>query len=585
MSNVTAAVNGNGTMPVASTIVSHFHQRRSITATEANTVNAVVLAASAEVTEDDRTTLFALSDKQTNKILDEFDMVECTAFVDYAFSHNWEYRDGVPELLVKILQVFSYSIASKMLAGKTVQPENISKARNDWQAVACIVGQEVAYGSADCHVLQVTSIEPIATLYRDKNKISDAGVSYSVPVKTTGYLVNGKYTCFANYDIDQVYSNTGKYAGCWFNVTESAGNPGKYVFSCRKVKGDVITRVDKFGNERYSRPNIGIAPTTSFLRTLYGLILSRFVTQERGGIATGHNDLAAETRDCRRAAGVRESDSDFDMVFDSPYFSDNDKNLVKALELTVLEADEYKAETDDLRYLVNQTLKSMGPVWRRNYEAVTNQAIHVRKFQRMVKTLKKTVRRVFNRMAREVQAEMPVAKLKETFVILPDVVDNVPVDYGIQLKARPILKSWEDIWHEVISRPNYHPRPIQTSESIPVTQFPCNVKLDTCVDGIEDLSDVVMTVTKRGHRYNIHGSTGYVETVISWANDRMLSHHLSDDDKIIIELAKIGYGMPDVPKVIATPKRSKATEFWDLIRGQFHRISRVDVTCDYCDCI
>lgn len=459
-----------------STIVSHFHTRRSISTAEANAVNAVVLAAHEQVTEDDHTTLFALSDKQTNEILDEFDMVECTAFVDYAFSHNWEYRDGVPDLLVKILQVFSHSIASKMLAGKVVQPENVVKARNDWQSIACIVGQEVAYGSADCHVVQAKSIEPLGEMYRMSNVVADSGISYSARIKTTGYLVNGKYTCFANYDIDQVYSNTAQYAGCWFNVTESDGNPGKYVFSCRKVKGDVVTKVDKFGNERYSRPNIGIAPTDSFLRTLYGLILSRFVTQERGGITTGHNDLAAETRDCRRAAGVRESDSDFDLVFDSEYFSDNDKELVKALELTVLEADEYEAETDDLRYLVHHTLKAMGPVWQRNYEAITNQAIHVRKFQRMVKTFKKTVRRVFNRMAREVQAEMPVAKLKETFVILPDVVDNVPIDYGIQLKARPILKSWEDIWHEVVSRPNYHPNPVRSS--VPLEKRPIATRLN-----------------------------------------------------------------------------------------------------------
>lgn len=568
-----------------STIVSHFHTRRSISTAEANAVNAVVLAAREEITEDDRTTLFALSDKQTNKILDEFDMVECTAFVDYAFSHNWEYRDGVPELLVKILQVFSHSIASKMLAGKVVQPENVVKARNDWQSIACIVGQEVAYGSADCHVLQVKSIKPVDNLIQVKNRLGVNGISYPTRGNVTGYLVNDKYTCFANYDIDQVYSDTAKYAGCWFNVTESDGNPGKYIFSCRKVKGDVVIKVDKFGNERYSRPNIGIAPTDSFLRTLYGLILSRFVTQERGGIATGHNDLAAETRDCRRAAGVRESDSDFDLVFDSGYFSDNEKDLVRALELTVLQAEHYNEETDDLCKLVKHGLHQLRGVWHKNYEAVINQSVHYRKFYRLLKQLQKSIRRVFNRMAREVQAELPVAKLKETFVILPDVVDNVPIDYGIQLKARPILKSWGDIWHEVVSRPNYHPRPIQTNEPIPVTQFPCNVNLDTCIDGIEDLSDVVLTVTKRGHRYNIHGSTGYVQTVIGWANDKMLSRHLSDSDSTIIALAKIGYGMPDVPKTIATPKRSKATELWNLIRGQFHQISRIDVTCDYCDCI
>lgn len=426
-------------------------------------VNAVVLAASAEVTEDDRATLFALSDKHTNKILDEFDMVECTAFVDYAFSHNWEYRDGVPELLVKILQVFSYSIANKMLAGKTVQPENISKARNDWQSIACIVGQEVAYGSADCHVIRIKSIKPVDNLIRVNNRIGDNGISYPVQANTTGYLVNDKYTCYANYDIDQVYNDTAKYAGCWFNVTESDGNPSKYVFSCRKVKGDVVTKVDKFGNERYSRPNIGIAPTDSFLRTLYGLILSRFVTQERGGIATSHNDLAAETRDNRRAAGVRESDSDFDLVFDSEYFSDNEKDLVRALELTVLQAEHYDEETDDLCKLVKHGLHQLRGVWRRNYEAIVNQPVHYRKFYRLLKQLQKSIRRVFNRMAREVQAELPVAKLKETFVILPDVVDNVPIDYGIQLKARPILKSWGDIWHEVVSRPNYHPRPIVSS--------------------------------------------------------------------------------------------------------------------------
>jgi hypothetical protein len=571
---------------VASVVVSHFHSRRSISTVEANTVNAVVIAASGAVSEDDRNTLFSLSDRQTAQILAEFDAVECTAFVDYAFSHGWQHRDGIPDLFVKVMQMFSHSIARRMVAGKQMLSENIIKARNDWQAVACIVGQEVAYGSADCHIVQVSTMEPIAEMVRHSNRVSVSGITFEQKMYVSGYLVNGQYPCYANYETDRLYSNLALHSADWFAVAESEGNVGHYVLSCRKDKGDAVTYVDKNGKERYRRPNIGITPTSSFLRTLYGLVLSRFVDQEKGGITTSFDAMATETSDSRRAAGVRESDSDFDMVFDSGLFSENEQQLVRALELTVLNAEKYDEHTDDIPKLIKRMSRELPALWQSNYEGIVNETVHYKKFQRMVRSLQKSFRRVSNRLARSVASELPQSRLKETFVILPDVVDGTPIDYGYQLKPRPILKPFSQLWEETMSRPNYHPTGVQTAYPIPVTDFPCNVQMETSTDHVMDSPDVVMVVeSKKGHHHPIHASGDYVVSVIDFANSRY-GKRLSASDRTIIDLAMIGYGLPDQSKSPIAPKaKSKATLLWERIKGEMHRLSRVDIHCEYADAI
>ena len=173
--------------------------------------------------------------------------------------------------------------------------------------------------------------------------------------------------------------------------------------------------------------------------------------------------MATETSDNRRAAGIRESDSDFDMVFDSGLFSENEKQLVRALELTVLKAEKYDEDTDDIRKLIHRMQRELGSVWQNNYEAIVNETVSYDKFRRMVRSLQKSFRRVSNRLARSVASELPQSRLKETFVILPDVVDGTPIDYGYQLKPRPILKPFSQFWEEVVSRPNYHPKPIRSA--------------------------------------------------------------------------------------------------------------------------
>lgn len=125
-----------------------------------------------------------------------------------------------------------------------------------------------------------------------------------------------------------------------------------------------------------------------------------------------------------------------------------------------------------------------------------------------------------------------------------------------------------------------------TTEPIPVTNFPCNVKLDTSIDDAADMSDVVMTITRRGHSYNIHASSDYVKSVLVFANTKMLAKHMDDIDRTIVELAKIGYGMPTEPKSTpVAPRVTKATELWELIRGRFHPVSRTNTVCEYCDAI
>lgn len=525
-----------------SSVVSHFHNTGVITTDEANEVHAVVMAASGIVSEDDKATLFSLADKQTSEILDEFDSVECSAFVDYAFDHDWHERPELVDLFVKCWQVAAFGIANRLMAGQVILPENISKARNDWQAVACIVGQEIAYGSANCHVVKVNTVEPIPEMIRKCNKVSDSGISFVEEYHTTGYLVNDKYQCYANYDVDQIRLNLRTCKGSWIVITESVGNVDCYTLSARKVKGERYKTGKQTidGKDIWRRDNEGIEPVFSFMRVLFGATINRFVTSALGGITTAHDEFAAETKDTRRSAGVRESDSDFDMVLDSVEFSEQEKTLVRALELTVLGDENYKATVDDIRELLIANAKQSIWAFKANYEGLANEAVHVRRFQRMVKNLKKHIRRFFRAMAAGVVAELPVAKLKEKFTILTDSVDNSGSlrhigagDYVLPSHP-PIRKDFRVFWNEYLRSVNYCPRIVRSTHKEAVVDAETKHVLGS---GIY----VVAPSHKIGHSGTPCQPSGeFCSLLVKWSNDKDLRPNLSKWELTILDLMSTG---------------------------------------------
>ena len=569
-------------MVVKSVVVNHFWSRKAITAAEANQANAVVLAAVEADDSEGTDVLFTLTKRQNAEILQEdWPVKECGVFLDHAFSNNWASRDGIPELFVKAMQAMSASIGWNLVRNNQVASEFVSKALSDWTAVACIVGQEIAYGAGLTNLIQVHTITPIEDMQRHITKVcKTSGVTFNRIRKDTGYLINSQYECFAGYESDLVYSNKNQYTGYWFNLTESS-TVGKYNLTCRKTKGEWYTETKPDGTERRKRDDVGIEPSKSFMRAVYGSVLSRFTTEELGGIASGHQDLAAEFKNTRIAAGQRTSDSDFELLMVSSEFTERDKFMIQALELTVLGSETYNAEVDDVRELLKHTLRNAVTEFRTNFQAIANVSIGERYFRTLVKNLQKKARRYFQKLADSLKSDELDPKrrtLKETFTILPDAVDNSGSvrhigagDYALP-NCPPIRKDFRVFWNEYLRTVNYCPKVVQTSEPIPVTNFPCNVKLDTVNNAAAEVAD--------DHCFVSH-PVGYVDYVLNFS-DNSVPNSLTD-----LERRLVGCGLPKLVKATTpnTTPKTKAWLLWDRLRGEFRRIATVDVACEYADAI
>jgi hypothetical protein len=315
-------------------------------------------------------------------------MVDTTT-IDACFANGSQCDDSVVAAFLAVLESFGNGIASIVLdkrfdRGYPVESEHCQKGRADYAALATIMAQEIAYGVADCHIVRFESVVP-TTVQRHKTRVSKVtGKVWTIHEVCKGYVINGTYEVYSNYVARELYNNAAKYAGKWIVLVASGNSDTCYNATCKVKRGDML--------ENGKREKLGILPDTSFLKTLFRTVLSCFESQN------GHSDgtfdeFTTETKSARKSAGYRETDVDVELLLGSDDFSEQDKNVLRAVEMT-LDADSVGSVVENLAF----TDESLRDDFRTTFEGLRGKPVEPEYFDKIVRNLRKKIVRFFRKM-------------------------------------------------------------------------------------------------------------------------------------------------------------------------------------------
>lgn len=394
----------------------------------------------ADLSDVDTETLI-LEDEKNGKTIAVFHSRESSAFID------WCYLKGI----LNVPLVASFVNATNKgrangIAKRIAERKALNKftfiGRQYYATAAHNILNELMFRSTDWKIIPLQSMELI-NCDDERLKTTKTGIVTTYTWKVSRFLVNGKYVVLNDKTNKRIFND---FLKCKNSLVGISPN-GRMT----------IPRIQKTGfdqNGKRFRETIGLDPTFSIMRISWTIVQNSFFLLELGPLSTKFEPLATEIQQVRETVGYRDNFDEFEFISNSKEFSKQEKHISESLFLTTENTNLAK------RILNNENRVKISSVllklWFETFCGVSNSQPHYDHFRKMVSNFRKHINRV-----------LPKERKRErTFRAIVPIQEEIPMDYGIQLKARPYLKSFEDIWHDMTKQANYFPAGIRSITSV-----------------------------------------------------------------------------------------------------------------------
>ena len=518
--------------------------------------------------ESDGTMDVQVLDEKTGVVLWEFHRLEVSGFLDWAYLAGILHLDPVAFLLNKVNAGRANGIARRQVERRKLTGENIAIGMRYYAAAAHNLLNEVCYGSTGWVTVKLESMVLVNHVFEGQRR-NKLGMSKTFDSKRQAYMVNGEIVVRKNTTSTRVFNALRKCIGTLVSVSPR----GMMSIPCTRV-----SHIDDMGKTHTEIT--GLDPTLSFLRMTYVLVSNAFFVLELGPISTKHESLSAEFKDARATAGYRQTEVDqFAVIAESDQFSKQEKHMTSALGIVVGDIVNNIAGFMQAGKGMASAKHQLSRAWYEAFCGVANTEPHIQHFRKMVKNFQKHCRRFFGTPESVEIVELSIKSIlnRDKLVKISDVIGINPITEKATaaelVHVRPFAKqTFSQLWEDMKQTVNYCPRVVQTTEPIPVTDFPCNVKLDTVNDAAAEVADDHCLVSH---------PVGYVDYILNFS-DNSVPNSLTD-----LERRLVGCGLPKLVKATTpnTTPKTKAWLLWDRLRGEFRRIATVDVACEYADAI
>ncbi len=329
--------------------------------------------------------LFALLDEKTGKLKTTFDSRNVSLFLDFCFANNLQNVDRIPALFLRYAKTVSRGIAGRVAERKKLTGSDRYRGLNYYSDSAFCIFSELAYCSTEWQIVRVESIHH-ETRSMPYLRTTESGIVEQRFSDRTVFILNNEIVCRNTERANLLNSEIVRCVGSWVAVSPN----GEIVMPAKR---------ERFFDEKTQTTKtriVEIEPSFSFLRILWIITSNSFFSLELGPQDREFDELSTELADNRRKIGYRESVVDeFQTILDSEKFSDQEKNIVRALDAT------FDHKFDNGIFDICRSRYSVGSgqmlkFWYSNYCAVANTEPHFEHFRKMVKNFRRHVRREFN---------------------------------------------------------------------------------------------------------------------------------------------------------------------------------------------
>jgi hypothetical protein len=327
---------------------------------------------------EDREAVVLICEK-TGNTLAIFHQRESSAFLDWCFLNGLILISEIASLLNAVNLGRANGIAARVVEQKRLK-EFAFMGRNYYANAAHNLLNEVIYNSTEWKIVRLLSIENIDAEV-SRVRTSRIGYTYERINTESRFLINGEYVV-ENSEVTRDIQR--QFLKCENSLIAVSPSGQVSIPRFRESYFDEKTQSRKF---RF----VGIDPTFSFMRISYTIVQNNFFSLELGPQSRKHQEFAAEYKDARQSAGLRDNFDPFEFVANSPDFSQQEKQISESLFLTT-----EKNIADAVFNASKQSglSKVMLREWFETFCAVSNNRPHFDHFRKMVRNFKKHARRV-----------------------------------------------------------------------------------------------------------------------------------------------------------------------------------------------
>lgn len=325
--------------------------------------------------------LFELLNPKTGKRDFLFHSVDVSLFLEFAFSHELQNVHHVAALFMKWASVVSRGIAAKIVQLRGLNGRSAYQGSQYYWESCKGIFSELAYGGTDWQLVRLQSIqhETRAIPYSQKR---ENGMFMESMRDRTVYILNNEIVCRNTKRAEMIEREFLRCENSLVMVTPT----GDIIIPSKRERfvdsdGNVKTRI------------VEIEPTFSHLRLFITVVRNSFFALELGPQTHKADKLAAEHRDARRSRKP-EREERIDVVLGSENFSEQEKNIARAMDLVF----NYKFENGVLSFAnFRQTgVPAVFDMLYGNFCAIANTRPHKEHFRKMVKNFKRHLTRYFN---------------------------------------------------------------------------------------------------------------------------------------------------------------------------------------------
>lgn len=350
--------------------------------------------------------LFAILDDYTDSRQWEFESREVSLLLEFGFANNLHFlenrdSDGnikkgcFPEFFVQWAQAVSRGIARKIVELRRLRGESAYFGRLYYSESAFTILCELAYNSTEWEIHRIESIhhETANVPYAAKRP---NGMIEETTRERSAFILNNEIVLRNTKRVQLIERDFLKCENSLVFVTPT----GDVVIPCKREMTEVeVTNKATGKRETVKRLQVvEIEPTFSFLRLFLTVVSNSFFVLELGpqnrkvDTFNSENGLV-EHRDARRSR-KSEIEEEIDVVLGSENFSEQEKNVARALVETI-----GKQFDNGVLSIASFRQAGRGVMFKQFYEnfcAFANSQPHKDHFRKMVKNFKRHVRRYFD---------------------------------------------------------------------------------------------------------------------------------------------------------------------------------------------
>lgn len=324
--------------------------------------------------------LFEILDSKNDKRLFSFHSVDVSLFLEFCFSNGLQNLESIAVLFMKWAKTVSRGIASKIVELRRLRGESAYFGRLYYSDSAFTILCELAYGSTDWEIHRIQSFHH-ETAKITISRQRENGMFEECESTRTVFILNNEIQCRNTKRSQLIERDFLKCENSLVVVTPT----GDVVIPCKRER-EIVNGIPKMRI-------VEIEPTFSFLRLFLTVVSNSFFVMELGPQNRKADMMAAEHRDARQSRKV-EHEEEIDVVLNSENFSEQEKNIAKAMIETV--GNQFENGTLSFAMFRQTGSSAMFQLFYENFCAFANTKPHKDHFRKMVKNFKRHVRRYFD---------------------------------------------------------------------------------------------------------------------------------------------------------------------------------------------